>query len=142
MATQKAKRAAKIKLENPSKPMGQVMLEAGYAPSVAVKPKHLTESKGWQELMEDYLPDKHLVNKHREFLDSPRLIRKWAKGELEYETEETSPESVKALEMAYKLKNRYKDLNVGQVLVLNLSESAVKKYAANRGTGKDIERHA
>ena len=132
MATIKAKRAAKIKLENPSKPMGQVMLEAGYAKSVSTKPKHLTDSKGWNEIMEDYLPDKHLLSKHKEFLDTPRLVRKWVKGEIEYENEETSPEAVKALDMAYKLKKRYSDMNIGQALIVNLSETVAKKYAIDQ----------
>lgn len=137
MATIKQKRAAKIKLENPKKPMGQVMIEAGYSPKTAVTPNQVTESKGWLDLMEEYLPDKHLGEKHREFLDTPRITRKYQKGEIEYETEETSPEAVKALDMAYKLKGRYKDINIGQALIVNLSESAAKKYAIDRSPGTD-----
>lgn len=137
MATIKAKRAAKIKLENPRKPMGEVMLEAGYKESTTKHPKHLTDSKGWSELMEEYLPDKHLGEKHREFLDSPRVVRKYTKGEIEYETEETSPEAVKALDMAYKIKGRYKEINIGQALIVNLSPSVAKKYAIDQQSGPD-----
>jgi len=137
MATMKQKRAAKIKLENPQMPMGKVMVAAGYSEKTAIVPSDLTESKGWLELMEEYLPDKHLGVKHREFLDSPRITRKYFKGELEFETEETSPEAVKALDMAYKLKGRYKDVNIGQALIVNLSESAAKKYAIDTSTRPD-----
>ena len=137
MATMKQKRAAKIKLENPSKSMREVMLSAGYSASTADNPQELTETKGWQELMDEFLPDVHLTTKHREFLDSPRVTRKFLKGELEYETEETSPEAVKALDMAYKLKGRYKDVNIGQALIVNLSESASRKYGINPSTRPD-----
>ena len=143
MATIKQKRAAKIKLEDPTKSMGQVMLEAGYAPNSTIAPaQNLTESKGWNELMEHYLPDDHLGEKHREFLDSPRIVRTYKKGELLSESEETSPEAVKALDMAYKLKHRYGELNLNQAFILNISESAVKKYDTDQSAGKDIERHA
>lgn len=137
MATVKAKRAAKIKLENPRKPMGEVMIEAGFTEATSKHPKQLTESKGWQQLMEDFLPDKHLADKHREFLDSPKITRKYVKGEIEYEVEETSPEAVKALDMAYKLKGRYKEINIGQALIVNLSPSVAKKYAIDDQPGSD-----
>lgn len=131
----KQKRAAKIKLENPKKSMREVMVEAGYSKKTANNPQELTDTKGWQELLEEYLPDNHLGVKHREFLDSPRLTRKYVKGEIEYETEETSPEAVKALDMAYKLKGRYKDINIGQALIVNLSPSVAKKYAIDQQSG-------
>ena len=51
MATTKQENALKIKVENPKKNMGNIMLEAGYAKETARKPKLLTNSKGWQELL-------------------------------------------------------------------------------------------
>lgn len=135
MATVKAKRAAKIKQEHPEKPMGKVMIEAGYSPKTALNPRDLTDSKGWNELMEDYLPDKLLAGKHKEFLESPRIITTYQRGEVVNEVEETSPQAVKALDMAYKLKGRYKDININQALIVNLSPSVAKKYAIDDQSG-------
>lgn len=137
MATIKAKRAAKIKLENPKKPMGQVMLEAGFTKSSSEHPSHLTESKGWNELMQEYLPDNLLGERHREFLMGERIVRKYVKGDLEIETEETDPSAVKALDMAYKLKGRYgADVNV-QALIVQVPSAVAKKYGINPSTGGD-----
>ena len=122
-------------------PIGKVMVAAGYSEKSAITPIQLTESKGWQELMEEYLPDKHLAEKHLEFLNTPRITRKYLKGDLEFETEETSPEAVKALDMAYKLKHRYGEMNLNQAFILNISESAAKKYDPNGSAGTDIERY-
>ncbi len=109
MPTVKQKRAAKIKLEHPEMPMGRVMVEAGYSKTSSISPKKLTERDGWAELMEKYLPDEHLGEKHREFLDSSRVVRIFVKGELTSEVSETDPSAVKALDIAYKIKGRYKE---------------------------------
>lgn len=111
--------------------MGEVMREAGYSNTVSLKPKKLTSSKGWNELMEEYLPDSMLGERHKEFLMSEKIVRKWVKGEIEYETEETDPSAVKALDMAYKLKSRYSDVNIGQALIVNMSEAIAKKHGFN-----------
>lgn len=138
MATIKAQRAAKIKLEHPEKSMAQVMKEAGYADSTSDDPKLLTNSKGWKELMEEYLPDAYLAEKHKEFLGSKRVIRKYGA----VLSEETDPSAVRALDMAYKLKNRYSDVNIGQALVVNISSAAAKKYGIDPSAGKYIDRQS
>lgn len=104
------------------------MIEAGYSKATAKTPSKLTKSKGWQELMDSYLPDTLLAKKHKEFLTAPRHTRMYKRGDLEYETEETDPAAVKALDMAYKLKRRYGDVNIGQAVVLNISGTAASKY--------------
>src|ERR1044072_2548478 len=65
------------------------MLQAGYDEDTAKRPKNLTESKGFQELVETYLPDERLQQRHRELLEDESNI------------------AVKALDMAYKLKGSY-----------------------------------
>lgn len=50
------------------------MLEAGYAPTFAKNPQVLTASKGWQELMEQYLPDESLAVIHAEGLLAKKPI--------------------------------------------------------------------
>ena len=55
MSTELQKKAFELKLEKiknkePVK-MGEVMIEAGYSEKTALRPKDLTESKGWIELL-------------------------------------------------------------------------------------------
>lgn len=48
----------------------QAMLDAGYSPATANTPQKLTESKAWQELMAEYLPDHEIAEKHKQLLNS------------------------------------------------------------------------
>lgn len=73
MATLKQKRVAKNLLENRGKSVSQAMVEEGYSEATAKNPKHLTESKGWKELMDQYIPEEKLMNKLEEGLDAFKL---------------------------------------------------------------------
>lgn len=78
--------------------ISRAMIDAGYSENTAKTPQKLTESTGWQELMETYLPDKELAQKHKQFLNS--------------EKEEIG---IKALDLGYKLKGSYapdKSMNI------------------------------
>lgn len=66
------------------------MLTAGYSPKIVHATEKLTESKGWQELMNKHLPDSKLAAKHEAFLNS-----------------KDEHIGTKALDMAYKLKGSY-----------------------------------
>ena len=102
---------------------------AGYSVETAKNPQQLTRSKGWQELMQKYLPDNHLMKRHKEFLDAPRQIRTYKKGDLVSETEETDPSAVRALDMAYKLKGRYSAESEGnKTLIINISSESANRY--------------
>ena len=54
MPTNKQKAAFDEILENPHKPISQVMLDVGYDKNTAIHPKDLTQSKGFQELLEKH----------------------------------------------------------------------------------------
>lgn len=113
MPTLKQKKAVEILSENIGKPIGEAMLEAGYAESTSLTPQLLTESKGWQELVEDKLPDSELLRVHREGLEatkSDKLILKIG-GEEEMKLIETPDYATrhKYLETAYKIKNKTKE---------------------------------
>lgn len=58
--TYRQKAVIKNLLENPRKPIGRAMREAGYSPNTAVDPSNLTNSKTWEQLMEDHFPDTKL----------------------------------------------------------------------------------
>ena len=109
MATLKQQKAVKIILEDTNKTLGTSMIEAGYTKNTSENPKNLTDSKGWEELMEKYLPDKLLAKKHKELLTIPKKVRRFIKGDLESEYEELDSNAVsKGLDMGYKLKGKYK----------------------------------
>lgn len=79
MPTPKQKLAFDLISENlrnpkPDVTLGKTMLQAGYSPQVALKPKLVTESKGFRELMDAAgLDDASLTRKHKQLLESREL---------------------------------------------------------------------
>jgi len=69
MATQKQQKAFKNLAENGGNKR-KAFKDAGYSQVVADNPKKVTESKGWEELMDTYLPDDLLAQKHNELLNA------------------------------------------------------------------------
>ena len=107
MATIKQKKAVDRIIENRGN-ISKSMVEAGYTKATAKNPSNLTKSDGFQELMEEFLPDTLLTEKHRELLTVPKKIRHFKKGDLESEYEELDSQAItKGLDMAYKLKGKY-----------------------------------
>lgn len=114
--TLKQKQVAKDLLENVGKPIGKAMLDAGYSPATAKNPDHLTESKGWAELMEKYLPDDKVLEAHQAGLEATKtsnaaiLLNK--NGETIKAEEQglievpDHPTRLKAVELAYKVKRK------------------------------------
>lgn len=95
MATERQKRAFREITEN-NRPVSTVMREVGYSASSATKPSQLTSTKGWKELMDQYLPDDLIAKRHNELLNK--------------NDENGNPDTVavsKALDMSYKLKGSY-----------------------------------
>jgi phage terminase small subunit len=89
----------------------KAMLDAGYSPNTANTPSKLTDSKQFQILLAQYLPDDKLLEKHSELLNKKEVIARnnVKSGEIEViPTGEIDPQAVKsALDMAYKLKGSY-----------------------------------
>jgi hypothetical protein len=104
------------------------MIEVGYSPAYAKNPQEITNTTTFQSLLDEFLPERHLSEKHREFLDSKRIIRTYVKGEMKEETEETDPNAVKALDMAYKLRGKYQDKVGNNVLIINVSNQSADRY--------------
>lgn len=108
--------------------VGAAMREAGYPESSSKQPQRLTNSKAYKELIEEFLPDQHLLDRHREMLDAPRIMRTYVKGIVTNETTETDPSSVKALDMAYKLKGKYTENVTNNVLIVQLSDTSASRF--------------
>lgn len=74
MATIKQKKAFTFFVENRGSdkplPFGQILLGAGYSIAQAKNPKQVLESKGWQELADEHMPDDKLATKHAKLLDT------------------------------------------------------------------------
>lgn len=104
------------------------MREVGYSVESAKNPQKITATQTFQALLDEYLPEQHLSRKHREFLDSKRIIRTYVKGDLKEETEETDSNAVKALDMAYKLRGKYADKTGNNILIINVSNQSADRY--------------
>lgn len=103
------------------------MREVGYSVETAKNPSQLTESKGFKQLMEEYLPDSLLMEKHKDLLTVPRKVRISIKDEMVTETEELDSNAVKAgLDMAYKIKGAYKEDNAQKqpLVIINKEKAA------------------
>jgi hypothetical protein len=72
MATVRQIKAIERVVENHGN-ISKSMREAGYPEITAKNPKNLTESKAWQDFIEEYLPDIDLASKHKELLNASRL---------------------------------------------------------------------
>lgn len=75
MATEKQKRALDKMLENGGN-ISKAMREVGYSENTAKTPQKLTDSKGWKELTEAYLPDDMLLRSLSEDIEEKKGNRK------------------------------------------------------------------
>ncbi len=111
MATIKQKKAVDNMVDNGGN-VSKAMTEAGYSPATAKTPQKLTQSKGFEELLEEYLPDSMLLKALQE--------------DIEGKTKNRKPE----LELAFKVKGKLTDrLDVGgdlTVTVVNYADADTK----------------
>lgn len=124
MATIKQKLALQKVTENHGN-ISKAMIEAGYTPETASKPKNLTESKGWAELMEQYLPDDKLLAKHEKALEAT----KWNDFTGERETDHATV--LKAVDLGYKIKKHLGEgntVNISGEKVLVIPSELIEKY--------------
>lgn len=75
MVTIRQELAAQKLAENGGKSVSKAMREAGYSDITAATPKKLTNSKGWQKLMDKYLPEKDVAKVHQELLGASDVER-------------------------------------------------------------------
>ncbi len=72
MPTIKQQQAFKEVVENGGN-VSKAMRKVGYSKETAKTPKKLTESKGWDELAEDFLSNETLLKKHKQLLNAISL---------------------------------------------------------------------
>lgn len=107
------KRAFQEFLVDDGRTQGEKLVKAGYSAKTAVAPTKVTESVGFKQLFDQYLPDKDLAAKHKELLNKQEIIMKNQGGEtICIPTGQLDTQAVKAaLDMAYKIKGNYKEDN-------------------------------
>ena len=103
MATLKQRKAAKEIIENGRTSVSAVMRDVGYSPNSAVDPSKLTKSKGWLELLEEYLPDEKLTKVHAEGLEATKIQTSPTEPDRELPDH---PTREKYLSLAYKVKRK------------------------------------
>lgn len=130
MSTQKQKLAHSKIVENGGN-VSKTMKESGYSPATAKTPSKLTRSKGWQELMEKYLPEKLLARKHRQLLNKKQVvvIGRGINREA-FPTKEIDTEAVaRGLDMGYKLRGKYKPTQIDVRSFVGWTPKELKDYA-------------
>lgn len=100
--TAKQKRAALKTLENGGN-VSKAMREVGYSASVAKNPQKLTQSKGWEEFLDEYFPDSKLLEVGKNGLDATKLATSFTEAD---QFIPDWPTRHKYLETALKLKKR------------------------------------
>lgn len=73
MASDKQELAVRIYVANRGISKAEAMRRAGYSEKTARNPKNLTNSKSWDELLDEYLPDERLVDTHSSLLNARKL---------------------------------------------------------------------
>lgn len=89
-ATIRQKKLVRKISENLGKPLGEAMREVGYSEEYANNPQQLTRTKGWQELSEQLLPDKPLLQRLKQVINN-----------------KNDNVAIKGLDTAFKVKGRY-----------------------------------
>ncbi len=104
MATLKQRKTATILLENKGKmSVSNAMKKAGYPASTAKNPQQLTNSKSWEVLMEEYLPEEKLVQLHKEQLKATR-VQFHNDSKIEFPDNDAR---LRALDYGYKIRGMY-----------------------------------
>ncbi len=151
MPTENQKAAVKDTLDNLRKgkkiSMRQILLKNGYSKAVANQPHFVTKSKGWQELMEEMLPDSLLSKVHKQLVNKKeKIVLGAGKGYSEIaDTGQPHSDALKAVEMGYKLKGRFierTDITSGGKPIIIFDEDAANKYAITPSPKTDSERPA
>ena len=121
--TVKQKLVASKLIENGGN-ISKTMEQVGYSKATARNPQKLTNSKGWQELLDKFLPDDKLLKKHDEALEAT----KW--NDFTGEKEPDHSIRLKGIELGYKIKRRIgeSNVNINEAKILVMPAELITKY--------------
>lgn len=102
------------KLENVGKPLGQIMREEGYADNTADNPDHITNTKSWEMLMDEYIPESLIAKTHKEAFEANRTIsivsgKQASGGTTDFVDVPDWQTRMKATELGYKVRGKLTD---------------------------------
>lgn len=118
------------------------MRKAGYAASTSSRTNKLTRTKGWEELVENFISDRKLAKVHSEGLEATKYESRLS-GKGESELMEVPDYSVrhKYLESGYKVKGKYgNDGNPNKPLIVIISNESNRRYSTQSITVPDSDR--
>lgn len=105
--TIRMQRLAKALAENRGKSFRKAAIEVGYSQSVADSPDKVTKSASWKSLMNKYLPEELIAQKHQELLNAEEIVF-IPRGSKILERKRPDFTARKAgVEMGYKLRGSY-----------------------------------
>lgn len=89
--------------------MKNAMVKAGYSEAYAKNPKKIETSLTYQELLDKYLPDDIIAQRHRQLLDKKEqiVVRNGKDSEIVLTDEIDANAVAKGIDMAYKIKGSY-----------------------------------
>lgn len=149
MATENQKAAVKETMENLGKgkkvSLGKILRKHGYSEAVVKNPKIVTESKGWQELLEEALPESLLNKVHKQLVNKKeKIVIGVGKGYTEIQdTGQPHSDALKAVEMARKLKGNFvekSDITSGGKPIVLIDSATVAKYGITSSPTPDSPR--
>lgn len=116
--------------------ISSAMREVGYKLATAKNPKNLTESKGWGELMDKYLPDTELLEVHKKALHATKIHGSLTEPDREVDD---IPTSLKAVELGYKVKGKLQETQVlqqfnvgGEMTIEFISDDGAKNEVSSQ----------
>lgn len=142
---------ANIGGKQPAKSKKEILLAAGYSPAIAKNPQLVEQSKGWIELMEQYLPDSKLAQVHSEGLEANKIISaNISYGDADEKTNDfiEVPDHQtrhKYLDLAYKIKGKQKEdaatttVNISLTSIKYLSDTELERIARGGEEGVSEE---
>ena len=122
--TIKQKKVAKKVLQE-GKSVSRAMRESGYATTTAKNPQKLTESKGWQEMMDQYVAEDELAKIHRQQLNATKVLIYNKKRYLLPDNDAR----IRALDLGYKIRGKYKPTQIEMRSFDGWMPEELEKYA-------------
>lgn len=101
-------------MENHGKNIGKTMIDEGYTKASAKNPKNVTDSKSWEMLMDEYIPESLIAQTHKEAFEANRTIsvvsgKQASGGTTDFIDVPDWQTRMKATELGYKIRGKLTD---------------------------------
>lgn len=101
-------------VENGGIGVGKAMIDEGYSPKTAKTPQKVTDSKSWEMLMDEYIPESLIAQTHKEAFEANRTIsvvsgKQASGGTTDFVDVPDWQTRMKATELGYKIRGKLTD---------------------------------